>query len=244
MIDTHCHLFKEHYEDLDDLINTMKNENISAICNGCESKTNEEVIMLSKKYENIYAACGFHPEDIDLGYSKEELINNIDNIVAIGEIGLDYHYRVDNKDEQKKLLEMQLSVAAKYNKPVIVHIRDAMEDAHNIISKYKVKGVIHAFSGSYEMAIKFIKLGFKLGIGGVITFKNCKLKEVIEKIDISNILLETDSPYLTPEPNRGKINSPLNLKYIAKFLSDLYNIPYDDVIKITSKNAKKVFNIR
>ena len=109
---------------------------------------------------------------------------------------------------------------------------------------YKVKGVIHAFSGSYEMAIKFIKLGFKLGIGGVITFKNCKLKEVIEKIDISNILLETDSPYLTPEPNRGKINSPLNLKYIAKFLSDLYNIPYDDVIKITSKNAKKVFNIR
>ena len=158
MIDTHCHLFKEHYEDLDDLINTMKNENISAICNGCESKTNEEVIMLSKKYENIYAACGFHPEDIDLGYSKEELINNIDNIVAIGEIGLDYHYRVDNKDEQKKLLEMQLSVAAKYNKPVIVHIRDAMEDAYNIISKYKVKGVIHAFSGSYEMAIKFIKL--------------------------------------------------------------------------------------
>ena len=97
---------------------------------------------------------------------------------------------------------------------------------------------------SSGMAIKFIKLGFKLGIGGVITFKNCKLKEVIEKIDISNILLETDSPYLTPEPNRGKINSPLNLKYIAKFLSDLYNIPYDDVIKITSKNAKKVFNIR
>ena len=107
MIDTHCHLFKEYYEDLDDLISTMKNENISAICNGCESKTNEEVIMLSKKHENIYAACGFHPEDIDLGYSKEELINNIDNIVAIGEIGLDYHYREDNKDEQKKLLEMR-----------------------------------------------------------------------------------------------------------------------------------------
>ena len=243
MIDTHCHLFKEHYEDLDDLINTMKNENISAICNGCESKTNEEVIMLSKKYENIYAACGFHPEDIDLGYSKEELINNIDNIVAIGEIGLDYHYRVDNKDEQKKLLEMQLSVAAKYNKPVIVHIRDAMEDAYNIISKYKVKGVIHAFSGSYEMAIKFIKLGFKLGIGGVITFKNCKLKEVIEKIDISNILLETDSPYLTPVPFRGKTNYPAYVKYVAEEIANLRAMPVDELIDITTENAERLFKI-
>ncbi len=243
MIDTHCHLFKEYYEDLDNLINEMKKENISAICNGCESKTNSEVLELCSKYNNIYAACGFHPEDIDLGYSKEELISNIDKIVAIGEIGLDYHYREDNKDAQKKLFEMQLSVAMEYNKPVIVHIRDAVEDAYDILSKYKVRGVIHAFSGSYEMAIKFIKLGFKLGIGGVITFKNCKLKEVIKRIDISNIVLETDSPYLTPEPNRGKTNSPLNLKYIAKFLSDLYNIPYDDIIKITSKNAKDVFNI-
>ena len=243
MIDTHCHLFKEHYEDLDDLINTMKNENISAICNGCESKTNEEVIMLSKKYENIYAACGFHPEDIDLGYSKEELINNIDNIVAIGEIGLDYHYRVNNKDEQKKLLEMQLSVAAKYNKPVIVHIRDAMEDAYNIISKYKVKGVIHAFSGSYEMAIKFIKLGFKLGIGGVITFKNCKLKEVIEKIDISNILLETDSPYLTPVPFRGKTNYPAYVKYVAEEIANLRTMPVDELIDITTENAERLFKI-
>ena len=243
MIDTHCHLFNEHYEDLDDLINTMKNENISAICNGCESKTNEEVIMLSKKYENIYAACGFHPEDIDLGYSKEELINNIDNIVAIGEIGLDYHYRVDNKDEQKKLLEMQLSVAAKYNKPVIVHIRDAMEDAYNIISKYKVKGVIHAFSGSYEMAIKFIKLGFKLGIGGVITFKNCKLKEVIEKIDISNILLETDSPYLTPVPFRGKQNKPAFVRYVAEEIANLREMPLDELIDITTENAERLFKI-
>lgn len=243
MIDTHCHLFNEYYEDLDSLIKTMQKENILAICNGCDSNSNKEVLMLSKKYDNIYAACGFHPEEIDLGYSKEELINNIDNIVAIGEIGLDYHYKDDNKDEQKKLLEMQLSIAEEYNKPVIVHIRDSMEDTYNILSKYKVKGVIHSFSGSYDMAIKFIKLGFKLGIGGVITFKNCKLKEVIKKIDISNIVLETDSPYLTPEPNRGKTNSPLNLKYITNFLSDLYNIPCYEVIKITSKNARVVFNI-
>lgn len=244
MIDTHCHLFKEYYEDLDELINTMKKENIYAICNGCENRTNEEAIMLSKKYDNIYAACGFHPEDIDLGYCKDEIINNIDKIVAIGEIGLDYHYIINNKEEQKKLFEMQLSIAEEYNKPVIVHIRDAMEDAYNILSKYKVKGVIHAFSGSYEMALKFIKLGFKLGIGGIITFKNCKLKEVIKKIDISNIVIETDSPYLTPEPNRGKRNNPLNLKYIVKFLSELYDIPYEDVIKITIKNSKEVFIIK
>lgn len=244
MIDTHCHLFKEYYEDLDELINTMKKENIYAICNGCESRTNEEAIMLSKKYDNIYAACGFHPEDIDLGYCKDGIINNIDKIVAIGEIGLDYHYIINNKEEQKKLFEMQLSIAEEYNKPVIVHIRDAMEDAYNILSKYKVKGVIHAFSGSYEMALKFIKLGFKLGIGGIITFKNCKLKEVIKKIDISNIVIETDSPYLTPEPNRGKRNNPLNLKYIVKFLSELYDIPYEDIIKITIKNSKEVFIIK
>ena len=200
MIDTHCHLFKEDYDNLEELLNEMKDKNIKAIVNGCDLKSNIEALDLSKN-ENIYAAIGFHPENID-DFKEEYLdfiVNNIDKIVAIGEIGLDYHWVSDNKEAQIKLFEEQLKIAEKYNKPVIVHSRDAIEDTYNMLKKYNVKGTIHAFSGSLEMANKFIKLGFKLGIGGVITFKNCRLKDVIKEIDLSNIVLETDSPYMSPD---------------------------------------------
>lgn len=246
MIDTHCHLYKSEYDDLDNLLNEIKKENISCILNGCDMVSNNEVIDLSNKYDFLYAAIGFHPSEVDkipndyLNYLEE----NIDNVVAIGEIGLDYYWVKDNKEEQIKLFENQLKLAEKYNKPVIVHSRDSWNDTYNILSKYKVKGVIHAFSGSLEMANMFIKLGFKFGIGGVITFKNCNLKDVIKEIDIENILLETDSPYLSPEPVRGKKNSPLNLKYIAEYISNIKGIEFTQICQITSKNACKVFDLK
>ena len=244
MIDTHCHLFKEDYDNLEELLNEMKDKNIKAIVNGCDLKSNIETLDLSKN-ENIYAAIGFHPENID-DFKEEYLdfiVNNIDKIVAIGEIGLDYHWVSDNKEAQIKLFEEQLKIAEKYNKPVIVHSRDAIEDTYNMLKKYNVKGTIHAFSGSLEMANKFIKLGFKLGIGGVITFKNCRLKDVIKEIDLSNIVLETDSPYMSPEPVRGKKNSPLNLQYIVKFISEVKEISIEKVYEITNKEASLLFDL-
>lgn len=245
MIDTHCHLLSSEYDNLEEVLNDIEKSNIKCIVNGCDMLSNIESLELSKKYDFVFSAIGFHPSEIDsipddyINYIE----NNIDNIVAIGEIGLDYYWTKENKDKQKEVFENQLMLAEKYNKPVIVHIRDAIMDTYNILKKYKVRGVIHSFSGSIEMAKKFINLGFKLGIGGVITFKNCNLKDVIKELDISNIVLETDSPYLSPEPVRGKKNSPLNLKYIAEFISNLKDISYDNVCNITSNTATSLFDL-
>ena len=245
MIDTHCHLFTSDYEDLDSLLNNIKNMDIKCIVNGCDIVSNNEALELSSKYDFIYSAIGFHPSEVDnlLSNYINYLEENINNIVAIGEIGLDYYWVKDNKNKQIELFESQLKLAEKYNKPVIVHGRDAWNDTYNILSKYKVKGVIHAFSGSLEMANMFIKLGFKLGIGGVITFKKCNLKDVIKEISIEDIVLETDSPYLSPEPVRGKQNSPLNLKYIAEYISLVKDISYNDVCNITSSTASRIFDL-
>lgn len=245
MIDTHCHLLSSEYDNLEEVLNDIEKSNIKCIVNGCDMLSNIESLELSKKYDFVFSAIGFHPSEIDsipddyINYIE----NNIDNIVAIGEIGLDYYWTKDNSDKQKEVFENQLMLAEKYNKPVIVHTRDAIMDTYNILKKYKVRGVIHSFSGSIEMAKNFINLGFKLGIGGVITFKNCNLKNVIKKIDISNIVLETDSPYLSPEPVRGKKNTPLNLKYIAEFISNLKDISYDNVCDITSNTATSLFDL-
>ena len=245
MIDTHCHLFTSDYDDLDSLLNNIKNAGIKCIVNGCDTVSNNEALELSSKYDFIYSAIGFHPSEVDKLPSDyiKYLEDNIDNIVAIGEIGLDYYWVKDNKDKQIQLFENQLKLAEKHNKPVIVHSRDAWNDTYNILSKYKVTGVIHAFSGSLEMANMFIKLGFKLGVGGVITFKKCNLKDVIKEISIKDIVLETDSPYLSPEPVRGKQNSPLNLKYIAEFISSVKDISYTDVCNITSSTASIIFDL-
>jgi TatD DNase family protein len=245
MIDTHCHLSSLDYDNLEDIIDNMNKENICAITNGIDEVTSDEAIELSKNYNNIYSAIGFHPSEIEKISNKyiEYIERNIKNIVAIGEIGLDYHYGKENMAEQKKLFENQLKLAEKYKLPVIVHSRDAIMDTYDILKKYNVRGVLHAFSGSLEMANKFIKLGFKLGIGGVITFKNCNLKNIISDIDIKNIVLETDSPYLSPEPVRGRENTPLNLKYIVDYLANLKKISCEEVINITNNTASTIFDL-
>lgn len=245
MIDTHCHLLSSEYDNLDEILMEIEKSNIKCIVNGCDMLSNNETLELSKKHDFIFPAIGFHPSEIDSIPSDyiDFLEKNIDNVVAIGEIGLDYYWVKDNKDKQKEIFENQLKLAEKYNKPVIVHTRDAIMDTYNILKNYNVRGVIHAYSGSVEMARNFINLGFKLGIGGVITFKKCNLKDVIKEIDISNIVLETDSPYLSPEPVRGKKNSPINLKYIAQFVADIKCITYDEVCSITSSTASNLFDL-
>lgn len=246
--DTHCHIFSEYYENIDDVLNKAKNINISRVINnGCDHKSNVEVLEQIKKYNDMYGAIGIHPEVVDTCQESdlkfiEDNLNN-PKIVAIGEIGLDYHYTKENKDKQIKLFETQLALAEKYHLPVIIHSREATEDTINTLKKFKVTGVIHSFSGSLETANIYIKMGFSLGINGVITFKNSKLKDVIEKIDLKNIILETDSPYLAPTPHRGERNEPANISLIAKFISELKNINLSQVSIITNNNIKRIFDI-
>lgn len=246
--DTHCHIYKEYYEDIKKILENAKECQINRmINNGCDKKSNEEVLKLSTQYKNIYGALGIHPENVDT-YKEEdlkEIENNLTNpkIIAIGEIGLDYHYTKENKNRQIELLEAQLQIAEKYNLPVIIHSREAREDTINTLKKYHVKGVIHSFSGSKETALIYIKMGYLLGINGVITFKNSKLKEVIKEIPLENIILETDSPYLTPEPFRGKRNEPKRILEIAKFICELKNISLEELSKITNDNIKLIFDI-
>ena len=246
-VDTHCHLYRSYYEDLDDVIEQIKESEIyRVINNGCDQKTNTEVLDLVSKYDLMYGALGIHPESAneytqeDLDFVEEHIKDN--KIIAIGEIGLDYYWVKDNKDKQKELFEYQLKLAEKYNIPVIVHSREATQDTIDILKKYKVKGIIHSFSGSYEVAQIYIKMGFLLGINGVITFKNCNLKDVIEKIDVSNIVLETDSPYLTPVPNRGKRNDPTKVMDIAIFIADIKGISIEELSKEINGNLGRLFD--
>lgn len=247
-IDTHCHVLNDYYDDIDEIINKCKNNGVNKIIvSGCDIETNKEVLELVNKYDIIYGTIGFHPTE--LNDFKEEyfefLEKNIMNekIVGIGEIGLDYHYEDTDKNKQINVFTRQLEIAEKYNKPIVVHSRDSIQDTYNILSNYKLKGSIHCFSGSVEMAKLFVKLGYKLGVGGIITYKNAKnIKEVVKNIDLSYILLETDSPYLSPEPYRGTKNDPSNIPIIAGAIADIRNVSKIDVARITTDNAIAEFD--
>lgn len=247
-IDTHCHISKEYFDDIPNLIDKIVKSGVNkVIVNGCDMKSNLEVLELVKKYDIVYGALGFHPTELD-DFSDEQLIwleKNINNkkIVAIGEIGLDYHYDNTDKVKQKEVFEKQLQIASKYHKPVIVHSRDAINDTYNIISKYNVIGSLHCFSSSKEMAERFIKLGFYIGIGGVCTYKNAKeIKEVIKAIDLEYIILETDTPYLSPEPVRKEKNTPCNIPIIASYIASLKDVDLSIVSRVTSANASRLFD--
>ena len=248
MIDTHCHIYHEYYDDISLLIDKIKLAGVSKIIvNGCDMKSNLEVLDLVNKYDIVYGAIGFHPTElID---NEEESINflndhiNDNKIVAIGEIGLDYHYEDTNKERQQRLFKKQLEIASQFKKPVIVHSRDAIQDTYDIINNYTLTGSIHAYSGSLEMAREFIKLGFCLGIGGVCTYKNAKnIQNVIENISLAYILLETDSPYLTPVPFRGQTNTPCNIPVIAEKVAEIKNVSVTEVANATTSNANRLFD--
>ena len=247
-IDTHSHLLNEYYDNIEEIINKCKNNNIKRIIvSGVDMKSNKEVLELVGKYDIVYGTIGFHPTELkDFSYSDldwlEEHIND-NKIVAVGEIGLDYHYDDTDKDKQIDVLKRQLDIAQKYNKPIVFHSRDAIGDAYNMLKEYKLRGSIHCYSGSVEMAREFIKLGYMIGVGGVVTYKNSKiLKEVVKDTDLSYILLETDAPYLSPEPFRGSKNDSSNLSEIARVIAELKNISILEVSRVTTCNSESLFD--
>lgn len=247
-VDTHCHLFHEYYDDLDKLVDKIKDNKINkVILNGTNGTDNKEVLESINKYDLMYGAIGLHPEFADSVTEEdykfvEEHIND-PKVVAIGEIGLDYHYGKENRDKQIELFEKQLALAEKLDKPVIIHSRDATLDTIECLKKYKVRGTMHSFSGSYETAMIYIKMGLLLGINGVVTFKNCNLIDVIKKVGIENIVLETDSPYLTPVPYRGKQNDSSHIMDIVVFMAKELNVSIEDISKITNNNVSRCFDI-
>lgn len=246
-IDTHCHLSSEDYDDIDNVIEDNKKALVDKIIvSGCSRESIDEVMVLKEKYDMVYVTIGYHPEyaDIitldDLDYLEGLLRKS--KVVGIGEIGLDYHYGKGNKEKQLWLFESQLKIAEELSLPVVIHSRDATQDTIDTLKKYNVKGIVHCFSGSLEVANIYISMGFLLGIGGVVTFKNSKLKDVVKEISLEKIVLETDSPYLTPVPYRGKVNSSKYLEFIAKFIADVKNTSVDEIAKITSENASSSFD--
>ena len=248
LTDTHCHIYKEYYENIDELMDKINYSGVNRIINNaCNFKTCKEVLDLASKYNNMFIALGLHPEeDLDEINDVLELIkNNRDNkkLVAIGEIGLDYYYTKENKEKQIEVLEKQLELATKLKLPVIIHNREATGDIINILKKYNVRGVIHCFNGSKETARKYIKLGYKLGINGVVTFKNCKLIDVIREIGVDNLVFETDSPYLTPVPDRGKKNDPSYVNNIVDFISNSLNVDRKKLVDISNRNIRDIFDI-
>jgi len=246
MIDTHCHL--DECENIDEVIKKMEEHII--IVSGTNDESNLKVLELCHRYNNVYGTLGIHPEEIDnlTNRSFDIIENNLNDekIVGIGEIGLDYYWRNDNKEEQQQLFIKQIELANQYHKCIVVHSREAINDTYEIIKKHasQIKVDIHCYSGSVEMAQQFIKLGCVLGIGGVVTFKNAKkLQEVVSNIDLKHLVLETDSPFLSPEPFRGNKNEPFNVYYVAKKIAEIKNIDIDDVISQTTANAISQFDL-
>ena len=250
LIDTHCHLSQEDYDDIDLVIKENRENGIGKIVvSACTKESILECLEYIEKYDDVYLTIGFHPSETE-SYNNDELkflretIKNNKKIVGVGEIGLDYHY---GKDDQLKQIEMfinQMKLAGDLNLPVVIHSRDATEDTIKILKEFpNVTGVIHCFSGSVETAKIYIKMGYKIGIGGVVTFSNSKLFEVVEAVGIENIVLETDSPYLTPVPYRGKKNSSKYIPFIAEKISEILKISVENVSLETTKNACSVFDL-
>jgi len=249
LVDTHCHLDNEKFdEDRLEVIERIK-ENLEFCVNiGYDLASSKKSLELAKEYEFIYAVIGVHPIDI-AEYSEEsekelELLGKNPKVVAIGEIGLDYHWMTEPKEIQQERFKRQLDLAERLNKPVVIHTRDAMEDTVNILKEYpNITGVIHCYPGSLETAKQLVDR-FYLGIGGTLTFKNSKKAvEVVKDIPLDRIVIETDCPYLTPEPFRGKRNEPIYVEYVAKKIAEIKEISVEDVTKITTKNAKKLYRI-
>ena len=246
MIDTHCHLFKEYYDNIDDIVDEMNGYMIVA---GVDDSSNKEVIELVNKYDKVYGVIGIQPEEVTKLKDNSFMFieNNIDNkkIVGIGEIGLDYYWTDETKKLQLEVFDKMMSIADKYNKPVVIHSRNAIQDTYDMIKKYpNVTSILHCYSSSLEMAKEFMKYNVFFGIGGVLTFKNSKkLVEVVKNIPLDYLVLETDSPYLSPEPFRGKQNKPSNVLLVAQKIADIKNISVEEVISVTTANAKKIFNI-
>ena len=253
MIDSHAHLDEERFdEDRDELIKSLKENAISYVINpSSDMETSRRVVKLSNRYDNIFAAVGIHPHDAE-GFKEEDLdelreLSKDERVVAIGEIGLDYYYDNSPREIQKEVFKKQLELAYELDLPVIIHTRDAMGDTYDILKEFegRVRGVMHCYTGSIEMAEKFMKLGFYISIAGPVTFKNAvNVREMAKQIPLERLLIETDSPYLAPVPNRGKRNDPTNVRYVVDMLANLKEIQIDKIIEHSRENTVKLFSLK
>ena len=253
IFDTHAHYNDEAFdEDRDSLLKKIKESGVDYIVNiGANMESSRETVKLTQEYDFIYGAVGIHPNDAQ-EVTKENLCElkemcRNDKIVAIGEIGLDYYWPEPSKEIQVKGLEAQIALAKEVNLPIAIHSREAARDTADMLGSLHAGdcgGVIHCYSYTKEMAREFLDMGFYIGIGGVVTFKNAKkIKEAVSYIPMDRIVLETDCPYLAPTPYRGKRNSSLFLPYVAEEIAKIKNIPYEEVLAVTMSNAKKMYRI-
>lgn len=251
LIDTHSHIDMKDFEgDLENVISNAKNSGVkNIIIPSVDRNSFEKVIDISNEFKNVYCALGIHPTEAQKVKESdfEDIIKLSKNekVVAIGECGLDYYWDKTFIEEQKTVFKKQIEIAKKIQKPLVVHDREAHKDTFDLITENtngEIDVVMHCFSGSLEFAKECIKKGFYIAIGGVITFKNAKkIHEVAKNIPLENLLLETDAPYLTPIPYRGKRNEPAYVKFVAEEIAKIRRISFDEVAEITTQNARKVF---
>ena len=248
---THTHLNSEQlYPNRDEFIRHALEQQVeNMVVVGYDLDSSRKAIEIAHEYPFIYAAVGISPNDCK--DTTDEDLNEIEKmlqdpcVVALGEIGLDYYWDEVSHEKQKDIFIKQIEIAKKYQKPIVIHARDAYEDTYNILKQTAHYGIMHCYSGSVEMAKRYIDIGFEISLAGPVTFKNAKVpKEVAQSIDIEHLMIETDCPYLTPHPFRGKLNEPANVVYIAQEIAKLKNMEIEDVARITTFNAKRLFGIK
>ena len=275
MIDTHCHIDDPQYaEGLDAFLAEQRQDGVEYILvPGVDKTSVKDVLEVCDRYpEYLFPALGLHPENVKEDWREQlatikaavdarmhllptvnrqlstvncQLSTINSNLIAIGEIGLDYHWDTTFKEQQHEALREQMRWAEQYNLPVMIHSRDATEDTLNILREFpSIKGVMHCFSGSHEVAKQVIDMGYYLGIGGVLTFKNCKLAEHLVGIPLERLVLETDAPYMAPVPYRGKRNESRWMRHVAERLAEVYNCSVEHIIETTTANAKALFVIK
>lgn len=255
MIDTHAHLNNPMlYENRAQLIEQAKQNNVNVIVNiGSDMQSSQKAVEIANQFKPAYAVVGFHPHEAKFYHEQQEqnlfeLVKQNKKVVAIGEIGLDYFYNFSSPEVQKQVFERQIKLADKLGLPIVLHSRNATKDMLEILQKNKQclnnGGIIHCFGEDYAVAQEFISLGFLLGIGGMITFKNAEvLRQTVKQVGLENIVLETDCPYLAPHPYRGKLNKPAYIKQICDYIAQLLGVSSQQVAQQTTKNAKRVYRI-
>ncbi len=248
IFDSHAHYDDSRFdEDRDELISSLKDKGVQGVINcGCDLKSSLSTLALCEKYDFIYGAAGVHPHEAESTTEADLLkikeLYEREKIVAIGEIGLDYHYDFSPKETQLEIFERQLALSKELDLPVIVHDRESHEDTMKLLKKYRPKGVVHCFSGSEEMAKEIIKLGMYIGMGGAVTFKNArKPVEVIEYLPAQYLLLETDSPYMTPVPFRGNRCDSSYIRYTAEKIASIKGMDVQELVDICRENTVKLF---